>query len=87
MTLQIDITEEQQECLQRRAADLGLDVPSLVKRLIDREAPQRKKRELTGLGKFAHIRISSDDIRKDRDEEIAKEEAAFHRRWGNPKPE
>ena len=82
MTLQIELTPEEETRLRKRATALGLNVPLLVKQLIDREMPPLRERKLTGRGKFAHVNISSEDVRRDRQEEIEKEEAAFRRRYG-----
>ena len=77
MTLQIELTPAQERRLKDGARELGLDIPEYVQNIIDQYEPQRKARVLTGYGKFAHIGVNSEDVHKDRQEEIARDEAAF----------
>ena len=85
MTVTIDLTPEQSARLEQEAKARGVDVPAVLRDLIEqipnRRAmpqktahPEKPARRLQGYGKFAGIGPSVDEFLREKHEETAREE-------------
>jgi len=85
MTLTLDLPEEITTGLEAKAARLGVPVERFAVGVLRREvetggngaATAIPHRRASGFGKFAHLKISSADVHRDRREEVERDEAAF----------
>ncbi len=85
MTLTLDLSEEITSGLEAKAARLGVPVERFAVGVLRREVEANGNgataaathRRASGFGKFAHLKISSVDVHRDRREEVEREEAAF----------
>ncbi len=86
MTLTLELTAREQAVLEAKAAQMGVPVERYAMGVLqhDVEADDTitgtPRQRASGFGKFAHLNLSSADVRRDRCEEVAREEARFKAR-------
>ena len=89
MTLTLELPPELEQRLQAEAQAQGQNLQSFALSLLEQKTPatnslhdkSRKRRVLTGYGKFAGIGGTVDEFLEERHAEAEREEARFQRRY------
>lgn len=87
MTLQLNLSPDATAILERAAMAQNMALAVFVQEVAEREAARlassgngTARRRTSGYGKFAHLNVSSEDVHRDRREEVEREEVAFQAR-------
>ena len=80
MTLIIELPPELESRLAKHAEHTGTDPAEYVRRLLDTNLPAKpppSKRKLSGYGKFRHIPLDSEDVHRERLQDLSSDERSF----------
>lgn len=79
MTLTLELPAEVERALEEKARDSGQSVAEYALELLARETAPTPARPRANalLGRYAHLRVSSEDIHREHREEVERDERRF----------
>jgi len=86
MTLTLELPAEVERALEEKARHAGQSVSEYALHLLARESGATKARAESLLGKYARLRVSSEDIHRDRRKEVERDEQRYQERIARAHP-